>query len=51
MGMARAAHAHAIGVTWGYHPEADLLVAGAQGIAHVPAEVFTIAQSLGQQAA
>ena len=51
MGMARAAGTHAIGVAWGYHPEADLIAAGAQAIAQVPADVFTIAQALDRQAA
>jgi phosphoglycolate phosphatase len=42
MGMAKAADIAAIGVTWGYHPESDLLAAGAQAIAHVPADIADI---------
>jgi phosphoglycolate phosphatase len=32
MAMARAAGAHALGVSWGYHPPAQLLATGAQAV-------------------
>jgi phosphoglycolate phosphatase len=33
MAMARAAGVRALGVSWGYHPPADLIAAGAQAVA------------------
>lgn len=46
MRMAKAAGAHAIGVLWGYHDEAELRDAGADTIAARPAEVLDQAERL-----
>ena len=51
IGMARAAGAGAIGAGWGYHEPAELVAAGAQGVAHEPAEVLTIARQWVEKAA
>ncbi len=51
MGMARAAGAGAIGVSWGYHAEAELWAAGAQAIAQEPADILGIMSQLQQRAA
>lgn len=40
MAMARAAGAAGIGAGWGYHEPAELLAAGAVGVAHSPLEVL-----------
>ena len=45
MVMALAAGMGAVGVGWGYHDVAELIVAGAHGVAETPDEVMTIAQS------
>lgn len=39
MAMARAAGAGALGVSWGYHPVAELAASGAQAVADEPGEV------------
>ncbi len=44
--MAKAAGAHAIGVLWGYHDEAELRAAGADTIAVRPADVLDQAEQL-----
>ena len=44
--MARAAGAGAIGVSWGYHDETELLAAGAQAIAARPSDVAALADAL-----
>lgn len=46
MGMAKAAGTHAIGVLWGYHDHAELVAAGADAVAHEPAQVLGIAARL-----
>jgi phosphoglycolate phosphatase len=51
MRMAKAAGAHAIGVLWGYHDEAELLAAGADTIAARPADVLDQAEQLVKAAA
>lgn len=44
--MGRAANAHALGVSWGYHGIDDLTDAGAHHIAHVPEEIALFADSV-----
>jgi phosphoglycolate phosphatase len=44
--VALRAGAYAIGVSWGYREEADLVAAGAQAIAHEPADFVRIFDSL-----
>lgn len=44
--MGRAANAHALGVSWGYHGIDDLTDAGAHHIAHVPEEIALFAGSV-----
>lgn len=51
MGMARAAGAAALGVTWGYHHEAELVRGGSQAIAHLPHQVLAHADRLTKYAA
>ncbi|WP_426268015.1 HAD-IA family hydrolase [Sphingomonas sp. LHG3443-2] len=51
MRMAKAAGAHAIGVLWGYHEEAELRAAGADTIAARPADVLDQAEQLVKAAA
>ncbi len=51
MGMARAAGCGAIGVTWGYHDEAELWATGAQAVAAEPLDVLGIADRLVRRAA
>lgn len=43
MGCARAAGVGAIGVGWGYHDEAELIVEGAHAVANEPADVLALA--------
>ena len=43
--MARAAGVRAIGVTWGYHPPAELVAAGAQGVAEDAAALFDLLEN------
>jgi len=45
MAMAKAASARAVGVTWGYHDHSALIEAGADHLAHRPADVATLARS------
>ena len=40
--MARAAGVRAIGVTWGYHPPAELTAAGAEAVAEDTASLFDL---------
>ena len=42
MAMGVAAGATSIGVAWGYHEPAELLAAGALGVANVPADVLRL---------
>jgi phosphoglycolate phosphatase len=49
MAMARSAGVHGIGVAWGYHPSEELLEAGANAIAHAPADVYVAAKRLVPQ--
>lgn len=51
MRMAKAAGAHAIGVLWGYHDEAELRDAGADTIADRPSDVLDQAEQLVKAAA
>ena len=44
MAMARAAGTRAVGVAWGYHPPAELAVAGADFIAGNPADLLAYAR-------
>jgi phosphoglycolate phosphatase len=46
MEMARAAGATAIGVSWGYHPPADLAASGAHAVLGHPADLIPCLQSL-----
>ncbi|QIK78486.1 HAD-IA family hydrolase [Sphingomonas piscis] len=46
MGMAKAAGAFGIGVTWGYHEPSELLASGAAAVADTPADVLAIAREL-----
>lgn len=46
MEMARAAGATAIGVSWGYHPGAELIAAGAHRVLNSPTELIPYLQSL-----
>lgn len=46
MEMARAAGATAIGVSWGYHPPADLRASGAAALLNHPADLIPCLQSL-----
>lgn len=39
MAMARSAGVLAVGASWGYHPHAELIDAGAQAVAHTPADL------------
>jgi phosphoglycolate phosphatase len=39
MAMARAAGCRALGVAWGYHAAEELIAAGAEAVAHTPAEL------------
>jgi phosphoglycolate phosphatase len=48
MEMARAAGATAIGVSWGYHPPADLVATGAARVIRHPAELIPCLQSLSR---
>lgn len=48
MEMARAAGATAIGVTWGYHPPADLVATGADALLSHPADLIPCLQSLSR---
>ena len=43
--MARAAGVRAIGVTWGYHPPAELIAAGAVAVAQSAAELFALLEA------
>ena len=45
MGCARSAGCGAIGAGWGYHDEAELIAAGAHGVAQDPSEVLAMAQT------
>lgn len=45
MHTARAVGMHAVGVTWGFRPEAELHAAGAQTIIHHPMELTTLLES------
>lgn len=47
MAMASAAGSLAVGVTWGYHSEAELIGAGAQRIAQAPANLLAILETVG----
>lgn len=44
--MGRAANAHALGVSWGYHGIDDLTDAGAHHIAHAPDEIALFTNSV-----
>lgn len=46
--MARGAGVHAVGVSWGYHPAADLAAAGAPRIADEASELAAILEDLFQ---
>jgi phosphoglycolate phosphatase len=46
MAMARAAGCRAVGVTWGYHSQDDLRDAGADAIAHRPADLLAILDTI-----
>jgi phosphoglycolate phosphatase len=46
MEMSVAAGATPIGVDWGYHDAAELLAAGAVGVAEHPAEVYGLVQAM-----
>ena len=43
--MARAAGVRAIGVTWGYHPPAELIAAGAVAVAQSAGELFALLEA------
>ena len=43
--MARAAGVRAIGVTWGYHPPAELTAAGAVAVAEDSAMLFDLLEA------
>ena len=43
--MARAAGVRAIGVTWGYHPPAELVAAGAVAVAQSAGELFALLEA------
>ena len=51
MGCARNAGVGAIGVGWGYHEAQELLAAGAQAVALIPADVPAIAELWPRRAA
>lgn len=44
--MGRAADAHALGVSWGYHDIADLTEAGAHHVAHAPGDIAMFTERL-----
>lgn len=46
MVMARAAGSLAVGVAWGYHLEVELREAGAEAIAHSPADLLPILDAI-----
>ena len=47
MGMAAAAGVTGIGAGWGYHEAAELLEAGAAGVAHAPLDVLALLPAEG----
>jgi phosphoglycolate phosphatase len=51
IGMALAADAGAIGATWGYHERAELVAAGAHGVAEAPEHILAIARQWVENAA
>lgn len=51
MGMALAAGAGAIGVSWGYHDPKELAAAGAHGVAGEPGDVLALARQWVERAA